>query len=185
MGYQLKRVRLCSGSVEDCGAPFSAVVVLPTCHTVGVAELSTRSCGGLTDHAVHLPPLFAVHTGTVPVVLRPASVGIEPLVARSAGSCSSRIAFGLIGFVPEAVGAVRPRANPSDSHSLVTGTHVPELFRYSTRNQPSIRFQVAVRFVSALVFSAKLVLVPTSGKYGDTAHPAVEQFGGMAAASGA
>ena len=71
------------------------------------------------------------------------------VVLRSAGCCNSRIAFGLIGFMvppagkpaPFAVGAVTPRANPSDSHSFVTATQLPVVLRYSTRSQPSIRFQ--------------------------------------------
>src|SRR5208282_1333457 len=161
MGYQLKRLRLCCASVEDAIAPFIAVVVTPNGHTVLPVPLSTRTCGGVTDHAIHLLlALCAVHIGALPVTptglpvrgTKDPSAGIlPPLTARSAGSCSSRIAFGLTGFVNGAVGAVMPRANPSCSHSLVTGTQVPELFRYSTRNQPSIRFQVAVRPEFALL----------------------------------
>src|SRR5271157_5193023 len=154
MGYQLKRLKLCCGCVEDDIAPFIAVVVTPKGHTVLPVPPSTRTCGGVTVHALHWPALCPLHTGALPVTPTGLPVsgnndpfpGIPPpLTARSAGSCSSRIAFGLIGFVNGAVGAVMPRANPSCSHSLVTGTHTPELFRYSTRNQPSIRFQVAVR----------------------------------------
>src|SRR5271169_3495522 len=132
MGYQLNWVTLWVAG---------AAVVTPNCQYRLVAGLSSRS-GGVADHAVHfggIAPLFAVQTGTAP----PALTGT---VLRSAGSCNSRIAFGLIGFgvgaksgeaagvpPPDCVGAKVPRANPSASHSLVTGTHTPELFRSSTR----------------------------------------------------
>src|SRR5271157_1681638 len=67
-------------------------------------------------------------------------------VKRSAGSCTIRIAFGLIGFgvgvYPVAVAGVPPpdwvtmpvpRAKPRDSHSLVTGCQLPDESLYSTR----------------------------------------------------
>src|SRR5208282_2808033 len=138
MGYQLNWVTLWFANVER-----------PNCQYGLFAALSTRS-GGVAAHCVHLMlglvPLVAVQLGAIPVASC-AYVGIPELtVPRSAGSCSSRIAFGLIGFgvgvksgeaagvpPPDCVGALVPRANPSASHSLVTGTHTPELFRYSTR----------------------------------------------------
>src|SRR5208282_2519617 len=97
-------------------------------------------------------PVVEVHVGALP------TLSATPSPLRSAGSCSSRIAFGLIGFStppagvppPEAVGGVTPRAKPSPSHSLVTATHWLELFRYSTRNQPSIRFQLVLPVASAV-----------------------------------
>src|ERR1035437_4723181 len=119
MGYQLKAVTLC------------AVVEVP--NSQYVAPVSTRS-GGVAVHAVHLPLLVAVQLGANPVPSC-ASVGSAPEVARSAGSCSNRIAFGLIGLPPGpgAVGGVRPRANPRFSHSVVAGCQFPEASLYSTR----------------------------------------------------
>ena len=66
-------------------------------------------------------PVVEVHFGARP------TLSTVPSPLRSAGSCSSRIALGLIGLLPAlvegpgAVGGVTPRANPSCSHSLVTG----------------------------------------------------------------
>src|ERR1035437_4096557 len=121
MGYQLKRVTLC------------AVVEVPNSHCVAPVSLKR---GGVAVHAVHLPLLVAVQFGTIPV-LSCANVGNAPEVSvrRSAGSCSSRIAFGLIGLPPGpgAVGGVRPRANPRFSHSAVAGCQAPEASWYSTR----------------------------------------------------
>src|ERR1039458_6386274 len=130
MGYQLYWVRLCV--VGEAG-------VTPKNHCPDSATTS----GGVPVQAVHFPPeLVAVQAGGVPVVF------MVPLASRSAGSCSSRIAFGVTGFVPAAgallpgsVGGNRPRANPSCSHSLVTGCQLPEASLYSTRSQPSIRSQ--------------------------------------------
>src|ERR1017187_4267990 len=120
MGYQLKAVTLC------------AVVEVPNSHCVAPVSLKR---GGVAVHAVHLPPFVTVQLGATPVPSC-ANVGNVPEgVLRSAGSCSSRIAFGLIGLPPGpgAVGGVRPRANPSFSHSLVAGCQFPEASLYSTR----------------------------------------------------
>ena len=191
MGYQLKRVRLWAANVEVPGEVAIAVVVTPNCQIPEAANdaVSVRTCGGVTVHALQKLPESAVHVGAVPVIppfpvtptppnavsaaARPAcelANVLLVLVTRSAGSCNSRIAFGLIGFVPAAgalppltVGAARPRANPSCSHSLVTGCQTPEASLYSTRNQPSIRFQVEVRLEFA-VASPYDVAPPTRGK---------------------
>jgi hypothetical protein len=122
---------------------------------------SARSCGGVLDHAAHFveapEPDVAVHTGAVALLDRTAPEQEVPevqivggvagiAVMRSAGSCSSRIAFGLIGLVPGEVGGNGPRANPSCSHSMVTGTKAePAPGLYSTRSQPSIKFQVELK----------------------------------------
>src|ERR1022692_2003720 len=166
MGYQLKRVGLCNFSLEVAGVDGTVELVTPyTQFMVGAVFVeSVRSCGGALAHAVHLVaaplPVVAVHTGAVAPVLssgvvsanvaQAAAVPVQiwggvvgTAVRRSAGSCSSRIAFGLIGLVPGAVGGIGPRANPSCSHSMVTGTKAaPPPGLYSTRSQPSIRFQV-------------------------------------------
>src|SRR6185369_2721077 len=65
--------------------------------------------------------------------------------SRSASCWNIRMAFGCTGFDPAPpptgwVGERSPRANPSCNHSVVTPTHAPAAFRYSTRNQPSTRF---------------------------------------------
>src|ERR1039458_5160945 len=119
MGYQLKAVTLC------------AVVEVPNSHCVAPVSLKR---GGVAVHAVHLPLDVAVQLGAIPV-LSCDQLGSGVVVLRSAGSCSSRIAFGLIGLPPGpgAVGGVRPRANPSFSHSLVAGCQFPEASLYSTR----------------------------------------------------
>ena len=152
MGYQLYSVMLCGVVVELAAVGVRPNAQSPAVPTVDNARVSAASSGGLPQvHVVHTPLEFKwVQIGAVPLLaLKLASEASVLLVPRSAGSCSSRIALGLIGLgvpvagspAPLAVGAVTPRANPSDSHSLVTGTHVPELLRYSTRNQPSIRLQ--------------------------------------------
>src|ERR1019366_2958685 len=150
MGYQLYCVILCVTG--------GAAGVRPNCQRLD-PSVSGRACGGLGFHGVHRPePLNAGQLRAVPTVplrVSVAAVVPTPVVARSTGSCSNRIAFGLIGFTippagrpaPLAVGAVVSRANPSSSHSLVTGFQLPFASLYSTRSQPSIRFQLAVACV--------------------------------------
>src|SRR5450755_994890 len=132
MGYQLYCVML-------CGVVVGGVVgVMANGH--GPVAVSAASCGTEAGiHAVQTLPEVAVQFGGVPAEL---SDGGSVLVTlRSAGSCSSRIAFGLIGLGTPAEGGIGPRANPSCSHSPVTGCQTPDASLYSTRNHPSIRFQ--------------------------------------------
>ena len=123
---------------------------MPNAHCPPEPASETNSGGDPADHVEH--PVPDVHVGAVAVEGAPVAAGWAArvlVVLRSAGCCNNRIAFGLIGFLiplagkpaPFAVGAVTPRANPSDSHSLVTAVQAPALLRYSTRSQPSIRFQ--------------------------------------------
>src|SRR5208282_4279225 len=140
MGYQLNCVKL--WGVVTVGA----VGVTPNPHCPP-DPASDKSCGtaGLPAvqvlHFLLLPlPCVVVQVGATAweTAQTPAatagSTASALFVERSAGSCSSRIAFGLIGLGEAAVGAVTPRANPSCSHSLVAATHWPEvLSTYSTR----------------------------------------------------
>src|ERR1035438_8996039 len=114
--------------------------VTPNCQGV-VPTVSPTTSGGVGQFHVKQvvwPEFHEVQAGARPT----GSTTPSPL--RSAGSCSTRIAFGFTGFVPGAVGTVVPRAKPRFSHSLVTACQVPLESRYSTRSQPSIRSQVAV-----------------------------------------
>src|ERR1017187_4336330 len=137
MGYQLYWGMLCA--IVDGGA----VGVTPKGH--GAAAESAATCGGTPGvQVLQTPATVVLHTGAVPAELN--APGSVLLRLRSAGSCNKRMAFGLTGFDPApvgpgAVGAVNPRANPSCSHSLVTGCQIPDASLYSTRNHPSIRFQ--------------------------------------------
>src|ERR1035438_561618 len=112
MGYQLNRVTLCT--LGDVG-------VMPTCQGVVPAVSPTTSGGnGLVQFKQMVPPEFhLVQAGAIPVL------STTPSPLRSAGSCNNRIAFGFTGFVPGAVGAAVPRANPRFSHSLVTACQLP------------------------------------------------------------
>src|SRR5271157_5459444 len=105
MGYQLYCVMLCV-------AP-GAAGVTPNCQTALPSE-SARTCGGVACHAVHLPwPLVTVQTGGVvgvKLLVSAFAVVPPPVVARSAGSCSNRIAFGLIGFLIPPAGRPAPLA---------------------------------------------------------------------------
>src|SRR5581483_5863740 len=65
-----------------------------------------------------------------------------PLALRSDCSWKIRIALGWTAFGAPDVGGVKPRANPSSSHSLVTGTKLPSDLWISTRRYPSSRFHV-------------------------------------------
>src|SRR5260370_2744563 len=69
----------------------------------------------------------------------------EPLASRSARSCKIRMAFGWTILAPApptgVVGGLTSRANPNCNHSVVMPVHTPAAFLYSTRNQPSLRFQ--------------------------------------------
>src|SRR5271157_2438598 len=133
MGYQLYWVMLC----VVVAAEVSPNSQNPAVANAGVSAATSGGTPGVhVAQTVTLPTVVVVlQTGAVPVMFS------EPLALRSAGSCSSRIAFGLMGFSvppagvppPEAVGGVRPRANPSCSHSMVTGFQLPEASLYSTR----------------------------------------------------
>src|ERR1700677_357250 len=134
MGYQLYWVRLCgvaAGGVPEGVRPNAHSPPVPAI-PAAAAVVSFTTSGIVPVHAVHLVPLplpvVALQTGAVAV-----DVGQTPVPARSAGSCSSRMAFGLIGLLPGVMGAVKPRANPSDSHSLVTACQAPDASLYSTR----------------------------------------------------
>src|ERR1700687_4905631 len=117
MGYQLLILALCVVVAE---------LVTPKYGLVLAASIATSGGSGFF-HAVQTPPTVVVQTGAMPL----GSMARFPL--RSAGSCNRRIAFGLMGFVPGAVGGVTPRANPSFSHSNVTGFQFPDTSLYSTR----------------------------------------------------
>src|ERR1700687_1220570 len=117
MGYQLLMVTLCVAVAE---------LVTPKYGLVLTASITT-SGGTAFFHTVPTPPTVVVQTGAIPL----GSIARFPL--RSAGCCNRRIAFGLIGFAPSAVGEVTPRANPSFSHSRVTGFQLPDTSLYSTR----------------------------------------------------
>src|SRR5580698_2074739 len=138
MGYQLYCVRLC-GVAEDAGGPGTGVVgVRPNAHSPPVpvipaaaAAASFATSGIVPVHAVHFwlgeVPTVALQVGAVAVEVTP------PEALRSAGSCSSRIALGVMGLLWGVVGGVKPRANPSANHSLVTGFQLPFTSLYSTR----------------------------------------------------
>src|ERR1700687_615946 len=117
MGYQLLMLTLCVVVAE---------LVTPKYGLVLTAS-STTSGGSGFFHAVQTPPTVVVQTGAIPL----GSMARSPL--RSAGSCNRRIAFGLTVLAPGAVGGVTPRANPSFSHSRVTGFQFPDTSLYSTR----------------------------------------------------
>lgn len=134
------------------------VGVRPNAHWPPEPESEASSGGTPAVQVVQTPETVAVQTGAVaaegadaPVAA--GSAGTAPAVSpagaavrRSAGSCSSRIAFGLIGFgvgvypvadagvpPPDWVTCPVPRANPSCSHSVVTAVQTPDEFLYSTR----------------------------------------------------
>src|SRR5580704_9425103 len=117
-----------------------------------------------------------------------------PFAFRSACSCNIRMAFGCTGFEPAPpptglVGGLRPRAKPRFSHSVVMPTHAPAAFRYSTRNQPSIKFQgpaphgdpvggptqppspSPVAAIAILVLPGVPTTGPTNLPCGDATHP--------------
>src|ERR1019366_3984527 len=128
MGYQLYWVRLC-GVAEAAGDTTGAAGVRPKAHSpfapligTAVAVRSSISSGALPElHAGHLNGDVIWrngHDGAVPLVSK------VPEPSRSAGSCRSRIAFGVIGLGAVLVTGPVPRANPSLSHSRVTGVQV-------------------------------------------------------------
>src|ERR1700694_3888138 len=109
MGYQLYWVRLC-GVAADAGVATGAVGVRPKAHyppvpviPAAAAAASVATSGTTPVHAVQRrvapEPVVALQVGAVPV-----DVGHAPVPGRSAGSCSSRIAFGVIGLLCGAVG---------------------------------------------------------------------------------
>src|SRR6266849_9410163 len=71
-----------------------------------------------------------------------AAPATKPLPSRSARCWKIRIALGWMP-VRGAVGGIVSRAKPRLSHSVVTPTQTPAVFRYSTRSQPSTRLQGA------------------------------------------
>src|ERR1700732_527437 len=104
MGYQLYWVRLC-GVADDAGVATGAVGVRPNAHSPAVpvipaaaAAMSVATSGTTPVHAVQRVaapvPVVALQVGAVAV-----EVGQAPVPGRSAGSCSSRIAFGVMGLV--------------------------------------------------------------------------------------
>src|ERR1700732_5042666 len=101
MGYQLYWVRLC-GVADDGGLATGAVGVRPNAHSPAVpvipraaAAMSFATSGTKPVHAVQAPVMFvALQVGAVAV-----EVGQAPVPGRSAGSCSNRIAFGVMGLV--------------------------------------------------------------------------------------
>src|SRR5580700_4365931 len=105
MGYQLYWVRLC-GVADDGGLATVAVGVRPNAHSPAVpvipaaaAAMSVATSGTTPVHAVQRRvgpgrPVHALQVGAVAV-----EVGQAPVPGRSAGSCSSRIAFGVMGLV--------------------------------------------------------------------------------------
>src|ERR1700687_1735641 len=105
MGYQLYWVGL---------APPGAVLLpyRPN-RSPGVAG-SLVTSGGLPAGQLYTAPTFT-QNGAAPVA------SMTPLALRSAGSCRIKIALGLTGLAPGAMGGVVPRANPSFNHSCVTG----------------------------------------------------------------
>src|ERR1700674_1537241 len=117
MGYQLLMLTLCV-VVPELVTPKYGLVLAASTWTSG---------GSGFFHVVQTPPAIVVQTGAIPFL----SMARSPL--RSAGSCNRRIAFGLMVFAPGAVGGVTSRANPSFSHSRVTGFQLPDTSLYSTR----------------------------------------------------
>src|SRR5580698_1690152 len=111
MGYQLYMLMLCADVLA---------VVTPN-HGLVLFVSGCTSGGRGFFHAVQTPCEVAVQLGAIPVEL------IEPSPERSAGSCSSKIAFGFTGLetppagdpAPFAVGATTPLAKPRLNHSLV------------------------------------------------------------------
>src|SRR3981189_1472785 len=104
MGYQLYWVRLC-GVADDGGVATGAVGVRPNAHSPAVpvipapaAAISVATSGTKPVHAVQRrvapEPVVALQVGAVPV-----EVGQVPVPGRSVGSCTSRIAFGVMGLV--------------------------------------------------------------------------------------
>src|SRR5208283_3315745 len=102
MGYQLFMLTLWVGALLS---PYHGLKV----------RGSAVTSGGLSFSHSHTPDTLAQEPGTAPVW------SITPSPLRSAGSWKSRIAWGLTGLAPMAVGGVVPRANPSFNHSAVTG----------------------------------------------------------------
>src|ERR1700674_2585544 len=104
MGYQSYWVRLC-GVADDGGLATGAVGVRPNAHSPAVpvipaaaAAMSVATSGTAPVNAVRRrvahEPVVTLQVGAVPV-----EVGQVPVPGRSAGSCSSRIAFGVMGLV--------------------------------------------------------------------------------------
>src|SRR5271165_7681826 len=104
-----------------------AVVVTPKYGLPLAASVHTSGGSGLFQ-PMQLPWI----SWELQAPIWPCASGVPPLALRSAGSCSSKIALGLIGFGCVAVGAVTPRANPRPSHSLVTLCQTPVESLYST-----------------------------------------------------
>ena len=124
MGYQLNMLTLCA-AVADEVTPNSGLVLGEA--GVGINESVNISGGKGLFHFVQTPETTFVQTGARP------RASTAPLPARSAGCCNTRIAFGLTGLLPGAVGGVVPRANPNCNHSIVTGFQFPVESLYSTR----------------------------------------------------
>src|SRR6516162_10235902 len=104
MGYQLFMLTLWAAPLLS---PYHALLVAG----------STVASGGLALIHCHAPAPFLAQVGGAPF-----TSGHPPLELRSAGSWKIKIAFGLTGFAPGAVGGTGPRANPSANHSPVTPT---------------------------------------------------------------
>src|SRR5208283_3511695 len=140
MGYQLYWVRLCGVAAGGTVGvrPNAQSADMPAASFDMLAAVAARSAvinGTVPLHVINfllgeLPSVVSM-AGATPSIW--AVVGQTPVPARSVGSCSSRIAFGVIGLVPGAVGGVKPRANPSPSHSVVIGCQTPDASLYSTR----------------------------------------------------
>ena len=142
MGYQLYWVRLC-GVVAGGFAgvrPNAQSADMPAASFDILAAVAARSAvnnGTVPLHVVQLllgavPAPYAVQAGATPSIW--AVVGQVPVALRSAGSCSNRIAFGLIGLVPEGRSAESsPAQIPVPAIHWLPGAKHPNASLYSTR----------------------------------------------------
>src|SRR5208282_3492754 len=141
MGYQLYWVRLCGVAAGGTVGvrPNAQSADMPAASFDMLAAVAARSAvinGTVPLHVINFLlgelPSVVITAGATPSIWA-AGKGQTPAAERSAGSCSSRMALGVIGLVPGAVGGVKPRANPSPSHSVVIGCQTPDASLYSTR----------------------------------------------------